>query len=282
MGRGDGRRRAGEEVRELRVPGACLHVKLRGSGRLLLIIAGGAGDAESSDRLAEHLMDDHTVVTYDRRGYWRSPADDPQAPITIETHAADAHWLLASFECGPADVLGCSIGALIGLDLARRHPGDVRMVVAHEPPVAQLLFEAERADADLLALYRREGAAAAIGTFARSIGVRHEPGRAELGLPQASPRRAQYDREAFFRHDAPAVRRWELDLVALQSVQSQIVVAAGSEGRQYFPYHCAARLADLLGLPLIEFPGTHAGFAEHPAQFAARLRAVLGHEHQGR
>ena len=40
---------------------------------------------------------------------------------------------------GPADVLGSSGGATYGLDLVARCPGRVRTLVAHEPPVSELL-----------------------------------------------------------------------------------------------------------------------------------------------
>jgi pimeloyl-ACP methyl ester carboxylesterase len=109
-------------VDTLRVPGASLYYKVRGSGPVLLMIAGGAGDAESFNLVADHLIDHYTVVTYDRRGLSRSPPDDPDQRIEIETHSDDVHRLLAALGTAPACVLGNSIGALIGLDLALHHP----------------------------------------------------------------------------------------------------------------------------------------------------------------
>jgi pimeloyl-ACP methyl ester carboxylesterase len=53
-----------------------LTYKVRGTGPVLLIIQGGAGDADGSDRLADRLIDAYTVVTYDRRGLSRSPPTD--------------------------------------------------------------------------------------------------------------------------------------------------------------------------------------------------------------
>ena len=47
----------------LQVPGASLYYEVRGSGPLLLILQGGDGDANSSDSLADHLVDYYTVVT---------------------------------------------------------------------------------------------------------------------------------------------------------------------------------------------------------------------------
>lgn len=49
-----------------------------------------------------------------------------------------------------------------------------------------------------------------------------------------------------------------------------------SFGREYFPYICAARLAQQIGTSLVEFPGNHSAFAGYPKEFAERLLEVLG------
>ena len=123
----------------LRVPGAGLYYQTRGTGPVLLLLPGGAGDADNPADLAEQLADRFTVLSYDRRGLSRSTIDDPTEPITLRTHAEDAHHLLAALGTEPAFVVGSSIGALIGLDLATRHPEQVRTLFAHEPPSARLL-----------------------------------------------------------------------------------------------------------------------------------------------
>ena len=55
------------------VNGAHLYYEVRGSGPPLLLIMGATGDAGHFERVADLLADDHTVVTYDRRGNGRSP-----------------------------------------------------------------------------------------------------------------------------------------------------------------------------------------------------------------
>ena len=111
-----------------------------------------------------------------------------------------------------------------------------------------------------------------------SIGVPQAGGNANLGLPSASTERAAQNREAFFRTDAGAVARYRLDIDALTLTPCRIVIAGGHDGQTYFPYLCAARLAERLGLLLVEFPGTHAGPFAHPEASAAALRAVLAQE----
>jgi acetyltransferase/esterase len=99
-----------------------------------------------------------------------------------------------------------------------------------------------------------------------------------MGLPQESVPIAAYNRESFFKHDAGAVGRYRLDIAALQAAATRLVLAGGREGRQYLPYRCAAALAERLGSVVVEFPGSHAGFVDHPSEFAERLQQVFGDE----
>jgi len=263
------------KIESLHVPGAIIYYEVRGSGPILLMISAGAGGAESYSPLFDYLADSYTIVTYDRRGYLRSPLDNPNEQIQIETHSADISFLLSALGAEPAHLFGCSIGALIGLDFTLRHPSDVNTLVAHEPPVGQLLPRSERADASLPELFARYGANEAIRRFAISIGVKHESSRINIGLPQESLQRADENREIFFKHDVGAVARYVLDIDTLKSITTRIVVAGGETSSGYFPYRCAALLAKQLGTQLLEFPGNHAGFVDYPEEFANRLRVIL-------
>ena len=109
------------EVDTLRVSGARLHYQVRGDGPILLMMSGGHGDADSFNGMVESLAEQYTVVTYDRRGYARSPLDDPTEDQQVATHADDAASLLATVGHEAAYVFGNSAGALIGLDLVTRH-----------------------------------------------------------------------------------------------------------------------------------------------------------------
>ncbi|MGH2585709.1 MAG: alpha/beta fold hydrolase, partial [Dehalococcoidia bacterium] len=50
-----------------------LYHEVRGSGPTLLFITGGTGDAGEWLHIAPPLAEEFTVVTYDRRGFSRSP-----------------------------------------------------------------------------------------------------------------------------------------------------------------------------------------------------------------
>ena len=140
---------------------------------MLLILQGGAGNADGSEVLANELADDFTVVTYDRRGLSRSTPIRAER-YEIATHADDAARLIGALSGEPVFVFASSLGALIGVELAARHPGLVRLLIAHEPGLYALLEGPERDEAfrghkEALETFQREGIPAAMKLmFARS------------------------------------------------------------------------------------------------------------------
>lgn len=267
-------------IRTLDVPGAQLHYRICGSGPLLLILQSGDGDAEGTDALVDRLTDRYTVLTYDRRGLSRSPVDDPSVSPGIAGHSDDAHRLLAAVTHEPALVFGASIGALIGLDLVARHPERVRLLVAHEPPATELLPEPERREAArgqeaIEETFRRDGAGPAMRKLVALAGMDFNDREPDAELPRPKPERVA-NLGFFLTHDAPAARRYRLDLPALQAVGARIVPAAGSTSRSEVGAERSARaLAELLNVELVGLPGGHAGFVLRPKAFAAQLDDVL-------
>jgi pimeloyl-ACP methyl ester carboxylesterase len=267
----------------LRLPGASLYYKTRGTGPLLLMLQGGAGDADGSDSLVAHLVSHYTVVTYDRRGLSRSRLEEGAEALTLlEIHSDDAHRLLAALTT-PAFVFGSSIGALIGLDLVAHHPDQVRMLVAHEPATPALLPDDERAQvtqtqADVEQTHRSEGVAAAMRKMVALAGVNLDDWEPDVELPAPSSQRVTGmapNLDFFLTYDAPAVRRYRPDLDALQAASTHIAVAAGRSSQGLWLYRASHALAERIGSPFVEFPGGHNGYVLHPKGFASRLREVL-------
>src|SRR4029077_786481 len=122
----------------LDVPGARLYYEVRGTGPLV-VLAGAPMDAASFAPLADSLAGDYAVLTTDPRGINRSPVDDPGQDSTPQMRADDLSRLLAHVDAGPAVVLGSSGGAVSALALVQAHPELVRVAVAHEPPLIELL-----------------------------------------------------------------------------------------------------------------------------------------------
>ncbi|MCT9078630.1 alpha/beta fold hydrolase [Streptomyces fulvoviolaceus] len=269
----------------LNVPGAVLHYQVCGTGPLLLISQSGEGDADRSSDLVTQLTDSYTVVTYDRRGLSRSRLATPEEGATLAEHADDVHHLLAALTDAPAFMLGCSLGAVIGMHAAVRHPGQIRTLIAHEPIAPRLLPDGERArhEHELAALqdvYRRDGLGAVLPEIARTLGIDPTNADAEPDLtpqPMNALRTANFD--YFIRHDFIAAIHDTLDIAALKNVSTRIVPAAGlATPPTVFDYQCAEALAELLGYELLKFPGGHNGNTSHPRAYAAHLRQVLNSE----
>ena len=261
----------------LDIAGTALHHQVRGDGPLLLISQSGEGDADRGRDLVDALVAHFTVVTYDRRGLSRSAFT---GPVTIADHAEDVHHLLTALTDEPALVLGCSLGAVIGLHLAARHPEQVRTLVAHEPVAPWLLPDAElhrRELLDLQRVYRADGLATALAEVARVLGIDPVGQDTEPDLtpePMTPTRVANFDH--FLTHDLVAVAEDDLALSALEESAVRIVPAAGrTTPRTIFDYRCANELAALVGADVEEFPGGHNGNTTHPRAYAARLRHVL-------
>src|SRR5215475_2857628 len=155
----------------VKVPGASLYYEVTGSGPVLLMIPGAPADAGALAAIAAQLADRYTVVTYDWRGSARSPLDEPSDPpngLPMQVQGDDAALLLTTLADGPVCLLGCSGGALTGLDLATRHPDQVDTLVAHEPPAMSLLPDGagwQAAFQEVYETYRRDGAGPGMQQF---------------------------------------------------------------------------------------------------------------------
>ncbi|MGK8524027.1 alpha/beta fold hydrolase [Nocardia asteroides] len=264
----------------LAVPGATLYYEIRGAGPLLLLIPGGNGDAGTFDAIAERLADRYTVVSYDRRGFTRSPLDGPPDNRVV-TDGLDAAALLTHLTDQPAHVLGSSSGAIVALELLRARPDLVRTLVAHEPPLATLLTDAEKWLAFLDGIHeqsRTEGTYAAMAAFSAGVGLRLPPPAPVEQMPQEAVEmvgRIQRNLVFWMEHELRQYPRYTPDLAALRASADRLVLGIGNESRDTFPGLPNAALAKELGLDLTEFVGGHVGYHSAPDEFAAQLDRVL-------
>ncbi|MDQ7906228.1 hypothetical protein RB614_17080 [Phytohabitans sp. ZYX-F-186] len=115
------------------------------------------------------------------RGNSRSRLDGAPGPQSIAEHGDDAYRVLAAVgvsERAPAYVFGNSSGAVIGLELAARHPELVRVLVAHEPPLFELLPERDHwrgVIREVEAAYREGGSAAAGQVLGAALAMSGSP-----------------------------------------------------------------------------------------------------------
>ncbi|WP_246501762.1 alpha/beta fold hydrolase [Mesorhizobium caraganae] len=277
----------------LKVPGASLYYETRGSGPVLLIIPGGPQDAGVFADVAGHLADRYTVVAYDPRGNSRSTFDGEPQEQDLDVHGDDAARLIEALGAGPAYVFGTSGGAQIGLNLAARHPGRVRALVAHEPPSMMLLDDPAPALAGMRGLhdtYRSHGVEAAMQKFFSENGLSEGPGQDEAGPHDAGPRdgppsfepspeeaetfaRVSGNFEYWLAHGAMPLSLYHPDVEALRG--RPVVIGIGEESIGQPIDGMGKALADRLGSKRAAFPGDHMGFAPYPDRFAETLHLAL-------
>ncbi len=257
-----------------------MYHEVRGTGPTLLLIPGGSGDAGGYEQVATQLADRFRVVTYDRRGFSRSPGHPVDPPADrLATDVEDAVDLL---DGSPGYVFGSSSGAIIALDLLTRFPDRARAVVAHEPPLASVVPDGGlylRLFDDVYETYRRDGAEPAMRVFYAGVGLdMPAPPPPERVLPPhvvALLGRLRANQGYWIEHELRQYPRYEPDLGALKGVVDRLVLAGGTAGRHLFPYRPNLVLAERLGIEVVDFPGDHTGYVSRPAEFAVRLAEVL-------
>ncbi len=260
----------------LEVPGARLYYEAQGSGPVIMLVGHPMG-VSGFAAIAPLLAEDYTVVTHDPRGFARSTIDDPDQDAEPDLLADDVRRVLEAVGGGPAYVFGSSGGAVTGLALVARYPGHVETLVAHEPPLALLLPEAEEARTgmhDIYDAYRESGISAAWQRFSGFAGINMRP-QGEDAARQPPSAEAVAMSERFFGHGLLPITFYQPDFSVLQGAPARVVVGGGITSKGEFAQRTAVALAEHLGSPLIDFPGGHTGFASDAKDFVGVLRRTL-------
>lgn len=261
----------------LDVPGARLHYEVRGSGPVVLLVAAPM-DATSFAPLADLFADDYTVITTDPRGINRSTVDNPDQDSTPQMRADDVLRLLKHLGADAATVFGSSGGAVSALALAECFPGQVRAVIAHEPPLLELLpdrVERHARNEEVIALWVAGDRVGSWKAFLDNADI-HLPEEVFQQVFAAEPSpQAVADSTFQNLHMLRSTTHWQPDIAALRSGTTRVVVGIGEQSAGQVCDRASRALAARLGVEPAMFPGGHTGFAEDPDAFAPRLRAVL-------
>jgi pimeloyl-ACP methyl ester carboxylesterase len=257
----------------------------------VLVMIGQPMDASGFRALASHFPG-RAVVTYDPRGLGRSTRSDGEVTNTPTTQAEDVHALIETLGAGPVDLFASSGGAVTALALVAAHPDDVRVLVAHEPPLPGVLPDAEAAERALAAVHETydtsgfgAGMAAFIGMtswrgeFTDEYFARPAPDPAMFGLPAADDGSRD---DPLLSERSSAVTSHRPDVDALTAAPTRIVIGVGEESEGVFTGRTSTAVAELLGTEAVVFPSHHGGFAAEDSaypgkatEFARRLREVL-------
>ncbi|WP_433734277.1 alpha/beta fold hydrolase [Nocardia sp. CA-129566] len=261
----------------LDVPGAQLHYQVRGTGPLVVLV-GAPMDAAAFAPLAELLATDRTVLTTDPRGHQGSVLDDPEQDSTPQLRADDLARLIAHLGIGPAVVFGSSGGAVSALALAESQPDLVTTVIAHEPPLGELLDDRDRVRAnteDMIATYRTGDVVGAWRKFMANANINiPEPVLQQMFGGEREPRQLASERY-WFDHELRGTIIWEPNSDVLQSIPARIIIGIGADSTDQLCDRASRALGTAIGVTPTIFPGGHTGFVEDPVAFATRLREVL-------
>ena len=263
------------------INGVSLYWEVKGDGEPVILVHGSWGDHNNWAQVVPALSSSLRVVTYDRRGH--SASERPPGQASIDEDVADLAGLIEHVFGGPAHVVGNSFGAAISLRLAIQRPDLIRSVMAHEPP----LFELLEGQADIAPTLRnvRER----IDAVARLLRAGDMPAGAQLFVetiafgPGAWAQLPQPVRDTFI-YNAPTwldelqePQSLNLDLDRLSSFRGPTLLSFGGASPPFFPM-VVERVAQ--ALPHAKrhvFP--HAGHVphlSHPQEYVPLVAGFIG------
>src|SRR5438552_6864308 len=182
-------------------------------------------------------------------------------------HAADVQAVIEAVGAGPVDMFASSGGAVNALALVAAHPKLVRTLVAHEPPAASVLPDADNALAACRAVhqtYQRHGSGAGMAHFIALVSLRGPvpadfasqpaPDPAMFGMPTEDDGRRD---DLMLGSNIVTVTHYRPDVDRLRAASTRIVLAVGSGSHGELAHRGGEAVAQLLGTTAVAFPGGH-------------------------
>jgi pimeloyl-ACP methyl ester carboxylesterase len=179
---------------------------------------------------------------------------------------------------GSGFVFGNSSGAVVAMKFLLAHPNTAAKVIAHEPPIVNVLPDAGRWRDFFYRNYdefAKRGMPAGMKMFVEHIVSPADAEMISMGDDPSPVRKtnAQY----WVEHELRQYPNYDWDLDAIAAQKGKLMLAVGE--RSLADHQWTARpsliLAECCGLPLLQVPGHHLGFLQHPAEFADRIRTAL-------
>ena len=224
-----------------------------GRGPPVVVLHGGLANSDYLGNQVRALARHHRVVVVDSRGHGRSTRNDQ--PFGYDLMTDDVVALLDRLEIRKADIVGWSDGAIVGLDMAMRHPERVGRIFA---------FGVNTQTSGL-----KDG-------FDKTPVFAAYMARARQEYAQMSPTPAQYD--AFQEQigkmwaDQP---NWTD--AQLRAIKSPVLVVDGDHDEGIKREHTEYIAATIPGAGLLILPNvSHFAFLQDPVLFNAALLDFLG------
>lgn len=241
---------AGKKTGYAPVNGIKVYYTRTGHGSPVVLLHGGLSNSDYWGNQVKALSAKHEVISIDSRGHGRSSRNEQ--PYGYDLMADDVVAVLDNLKIPRADIVGWSDGAIIGIDLALRHPDRIGKVFA---------FAANTQTAGVKDAVEKNP------TFAAFIE------RAGKEYAKLSPTPKEYD--AFVEqisHMWASQPNWTD--AQLASIKTPILIADGDHDEAIKREHTEYMAATIPGAGLLILPNTsHFAFLQDPALFNA---AVLG------
>jgi pimeloyl-ACP methyl ester carboxylesterase len=243
---------AGERTGHAKVNGIELYYAVIGNGPPVVLLHGGLANSDYWGIQVKALVPRHTVILIDSRGHGRSTRD--ARPYGYDLMADDVIALLDTLHVAKADVVGWSDGAILGLDLAIRHPDRVGRIFA---------FAANTVTSGVQEGVEKNP------TFARFI----ERAGHEYARLSATPK----DYDGFVTQIS---KMWETQPnwtdAQLKSIKAQVLVVDGDHDEAIKRPHTEYIAATIPGAGLLILPNvSHFAFLQDPDLFNAALLHFL-------
>jgi len=255
------------------LPAGGLTVDSRNEGPTVLLVHGTGLGRMLWRETVEALGEGVRVVAYDRRAYGASGAPEPYGGTTVEEQTEDAAALLRALGGVPAVVCGHELGALVCLDLLRRHPALVLGAVLVEPPLLSLSPGGPEAMGALRQVVER-GAAEGGPAGAVEAYLEHLGGPGLLALLGDERRDAAGAGARAFAADLAAAPAWQFSRRELRGIRAPVVVVAGARSHE-LRREVAAALAELLSARVVDSESGHFAPVEDPGAVAACVRSLI-------
>jgi 3-oxoadipate enol-lactonase len=249
-----------------------LHHVIEGDGPWITVAHSLASDLGLLEAQAKLLAKRFRVLRFDIRGHGASPA--PAPPYSMQGLAGDVQALFDRLGITETAWLGVSLGGMIGLTHAIRHPGVItRLVVADTTSgYPQAAHQSWR---DRIAMVRERGTGAVVdGTLSRWFTpdfVQREP-----ALMQHFGRIIAGTKADGFIGCCEAILGYDI-AAELPKIQAPTLVMVGDQDQATPPAMAEALAAGIPGARYELIPSAaHQSNVEQPASFNAHLESFLG------
>jgi pimeloyl-ACP methyl ester carboxylesterase len=262
-----------EGLERATVNGVTLAYRDRGDGPPVLLIHGNGPDMMSLEGVATDLLEDHRVITYNRRGYAGS---GPAATSWVE-HREDAAALLEHLGVSRAAVVGVSGGGIVALQLAVERPDLVGALVLVEPAVYGMEHLTPSAARTYLSVKLRRQLLPdeeAVVPFYRWV-MQHDDGHSVWDQPDYSDERKLLilRNGAGTLADIDNTSSTHVDKERVRGIDAPVTFILGERSQRWF-HRIMQTMQDLLPeAELIEIPAVgHAMTFEDPPAVASAVR----------